>query len=431
MKKSPFRILWPALLLTLTLSGCRQPALPVKLTPTAAPSALIGGAPATGRIVAGGRVVPARSVALGFASGGIVTQVSVKLGEQVAAGQALAQLDTGLLDRQLVLAEANVAVAQARLDQLSHGPAEADIAAARQNVASAQATYARVAAGPGAADLAAAKAALAAAEESYAQVRAGPQAEELAQLKAMAENAKAALDQAQAAYDQVRTNPNVAMLPQSVALQQATNNHNAAIAAYQAAANHPTASELAAAAAQVQAAQAALARLTPDVPQMQAALAAVENAKAQLARLQPSADDLAVLQASLKAAQASRDLAAAQLKNATLSAPFAGAVMKLDIAPGEYAAPGAAVLLLADISAWQVETTDLTELNVAEVAEGARVTVTFDAIPGLELTGRVSMVKPYGESKQGDIVYTVNVILDRQDPRLRWNMTAKVNIESR
>jgi hypothetical protein len=35
----------------------------------------------------------------------------------------------------------------------------------------------------------------------------------------------------------------------------------------------------------------------------------------------------------------------------------------------------------------------------------------------------------YGESKQGDIVYKVTVSLDKYDERLRWNMTAKVNIE--
>ncbi len=423
------RFLWPVLLLSLVLAGCRQQTLTVKPTPTAAPPTSAGGTPLTGRIIAGGRVVPARSAALSFASGGIVTQVPVKLGEQVAAGKLLAQLDTATLDAQLAVAEANLAGAQARLDQLSHGPSESDIAAAKQSVASAQATYDRLAAGPNAAELAAAKAALAAAQQNEARVRAGPSTEELAQLKALAANTKAALDQAQAAYDQVRANPNVAMLPQSVALQQATNNYNAAVAAYQVAASHPTASELATAAAQVQASQAALDRLTPDAAQVQAALAAVENAKAQLARLQPSADDRAVLQAALNASQASRDLAAAQLKNTRLVAPFAGSVMKLDLAPGEYAAPGAPAVLLADTSAWQVETTDLTELNVAEIGEGVRVTVTFDALPGLELAGRVSEVEPYGESKQGDIVYTVNVILDRQDPRLRWNMTAKVSIE--
>lgn len=418
-------------LLSLTLAGCRRPELPVKPTPTAAPAASTSGAQTTGRIVAEGRVSPARSAALSFATGGIVTQVSVALGQQVTAGQVLARLDTSLLELQAAQAEARVAEAQARLNQFNLGPSEQEAAAARQNVASAQATYDRLLAGPDAAEIAAARAALAAAQQNEARVRSGPSADELAILKALAANAKAAVDQAQAAYDQVRSNPNIAMLPQSVALQQATNNYNAAAAAYAAAAGHPTAWKLAAAAAQVQASQAALDRLTPDAAQVQAALAAVETAKAQLAKLQPSADDRAVLEAGLKVARAGRDLAAGQLKTAALTAPFAGTVMRLDLDPGEYAAPGAPVLLLADTSAWQVETTDLTELNVIQVGEGAAVRLTFEAIPGLELSGHVSMIKPYGESRQGDIVYPVSVTLDRQDPRLRWNMTVKVRIESR
>lgn len=434
MKKLPFRLAWLAVLLSLVLAGCRSTELlPEKPTPTAAPAATGRTAASSGRIVAGGQVVPVRSAALSFLTGGIVAQVPVKLGDRVEAGAVLAQLDSATLDLQLKLAEANLAASQARLAEFGRGPEEADVAAAQQNLASAQATYDKLAAGPSAADLAAAQAALKAAQQYQAQVQAGPDAAVLAQLKAQAENAQAALAQAQAAFDQVKTSPNIAMLPQSTALQQATNNYNAATAAYTAAAGHPTAAERAAAAAEVQAAQAALARLAPDAVQLQAALAALENARAQLARLEraPAAEDRAVLQANVEASQASRDLAAAQLRNATLAAPFAGSVMKLDVVPGEYVAPGAVVVLVGDVSTWEVQTTDLTELNVAEVAEGAAVTLTFDAIPDLELTGRVAAIEPYGESHQGDIVYTVNVILDRQDPRLRWNMTAKVSIESR
>jgi len=382
-------------------------------------------------VVAEGRVIPTNSVNLSFASGGIVAEVPVALGDQVAAGQVLVHLDTGVLEQQLAQAEANLAGAQARLDQFDRGPAEQDVAAARQNVASAQAAYDKLAAGPSASDLVAARAALAAAQQNYARVAAGPTADELAQLSAQLANARASLEQAQAAYDQVKGNANVAMLPQSAALQQATNNYNAAIAAYQAAAGRPAPAELAAAKAQVEASQAALDRLTPDAAQGQAALAALENARAQLARLEQGSDDRAVLEANVNAAQAGRDLVARQIKNADLVAPFAGTVMKLDISAGEFAAPGAAVLLLADTSTWQVETTDLTELNVAEISEGSPVAVTLDAIPDLELPGRVSTIAQFGESRQGDIVYTVNVILDRQDPRLRWNMTAKVVIESR
>ncbi len=83
---------------------------------------------------------------------------------------------------------------------------------------------------------------------------------------------------------------------------------------------------------------------------------------------------------------------------------------------------------LADTANWQVETTDLTELNIVNVAEGMPVSLTFDAIPGLQLTGKVMQIKPFGDTRQGDIVYTVVVKPDQQDPRLRWNMTSKVTI---
>ncbi len=111
-------------------------------------------------------------------------------------------------------------------------------------------------------------------------------------------------------------------------------------------------------------------------------------------------------------------------------APFAGTVETLDINAGEYVMPGALVLHLADTSTWQVQTTDLTELNIASVQPGNPVTLTFDAIPGLQLMGKVTSIQPYGVSKQGDIDYTVVVTPDQQDPRLRWNMTAKVSIQA-
>jgi len=54
--------------------------------------------------------------------------------------------------------------------------------------------------------------------------------------------------------------------------------------------------------------------------------------------------------------------------------------------------------------------------------------MTFDAIPALELSGKVTHIKVLGENKQGDITYIVTVTPDRQDERLRWNMTASVAI---
>jgi HlyD family secretion protein len=424
------------LLLILVMSGCtNQAKLSAEPTPAIDAEALAGiqvRAQDNGRqIIAQGRVVPVRSAALGLPSAGIVISVPVTLGEHVTAGQLLAQLDTRQLALQLTQAEANLAIAQAKLAQLTQGPTAQDVAAAQQNVASSQAAYDKVRAGPAASDVAAARAALTAAQQNYASVRAGPTAEQMSSLTAQLNNARAALNQAQAAYDKIKGEPNVGARLESLQLQQATNNLTVATAAYTDAQAHPNEAELAAASSQVQAAQAELDRLTPDAVEIQAQLTALENAKAALARLQPSAGDRVVLEAGVTSAQVTRDLAAEQLAAASLLAPFAGTVMTLDIEAGEYATPGTPVLRLADTSAWAIETTDLTELNIAQIEEGLPASVTLDAIPGLELSGYVSQIKPYGDTRQGDIVYTVIVTPDQQDERLRWNMTAKVSIGSR
>jgi len=425
------------LLLVVLIGGCTgRPKPPAEPTPTAnveAPAKTKVGAP-TGdgrQIIAEGRAVPVHSAALSLPSAGVVVSAPVTLGQQVAAGQVLAQLDTRQLALQLTQAEANLATAQAKLNQLSQGPTAQDVAAAQQNIASAQAAYDKVRAGPAVSDVAAARAALTATQQNYASVRAGPTAEQLSSLAAQLSNARAALGQAQAAYDKIKGAPDVGARPESLQLQQATNNLNVAAAAYKDAQAHPTEAELAAASSQVQAAQAALDRLAPDAAEIQAKLTALENAKAALAKLQPSAGDRAVLEAGVKSAQVARDLAAEQVSAARLLAPFAGTVMTLDIQAGEYATPGMPILRLADTSAWEIETTDLTELSVAQIKEGMLASVTLDAIPGLELSGHVSQIKPYGNTRQGDIVYTVVIAPDQQDARLRWNMTAKVSIGSR
>ena len=239
-------------LLALLFAGCTgQPKPSAEPTPTvgvAVPAKTQSGSQVSGRqIIAEGQVVPVRSAALGLPSAGAVISVPVTLGAQVKAGDILAQLDTRQLELQLAEAGANVAVAQAKLDQFNQGPAAQDVAAAQQNVASAQAAYDKVHAGPAAPDVASAQAALSAAQKNYVSVRAGPSAEKLLNLAAQRDNARAARDQAQAAFDRIKGAPDAGARPESLQLQQATNNFNAADAAYKDAQGHPTDAELAAA----------------------------------------------------------------------------------------------------------------------------------------------------------------------------------------
>ena len=108
---------------------------------------------------------------------------------------------------------------------------------------------------------------------------------------------------------------------------------------------------------------------------------------------------------------------------------MAGVMAQLDADVGEQVAPGQVVVRLADTSQWQIETDDLTELDVVDVQVGAPVEITFDAMPDLELTGTVERIKAIGENKLGDMTYTVIIRPDRLDDRMRWNMTATVTIE--
>ncbi len=62
------------------------------------------------------------------------------------------------------------------------------------------------------------------------------------------------------------------------------------------------------------------------------------------------------------------------------------------------------------------------------MAEGDEVSLTFDAIPGLELPGQVLRIKPLGEEKLGDVTYTVIISPGEQDSRLKWGMTAVVTL---
>ena len=51
------------------------------------------------------------------------------------------------------------------------------------------------------------------------------------------------------------------------------------------------------------------------------------------------------------------------------------------------------------------------------------------SLPGLELPGKVTSIRAFGEKKRGDITYTVFIEPDRYESQLKWSMTAIIKIE--
>ena len=163
--------------------------------------------------------------------------------------------------------------------------------------------------------------------------------------------------------------------------------------------------------------------------------ASLESAKAELAQAQKEYDKLAsgsdsgekaVAEAQYDAARANLAAARAALADVELLAPFDGTVAGLKVKGGESVSPGQTVISVADFSGWIVKTTDLTELDVVEIAEGQAVTITLDAIPDAGLEGLVQSTGQNYTEKQGDVVYEVTVELTETQPTMRWGMTAVV-----
>ena len=140
-------------------------------------------------------------------------------------------------------------------------------------------------------------------------------------------------------------------------------------------------------------------------------------------------ETVAVAEADVQAAQVAVAQAKATLAETELLAPFAGTIASLEINVGEQIAAGSPVIRLADLSRWQIETEDLKESEAIGIRPGDKVTLTFDAIPGLKQNGTVGRIRPIGEDNRGDIVYTLVIDPSEYDERLLWNLTAVVGID--
>ncbi len=302
-----------------------------------------------------------------------------------------------------VVAEAQVVpVRGASLSFTTGGVAAEVLAREGDRVAAGQVLIRLASARQVTARVAQAEAALERARARLAELRAGARPEEVAVSQAAADAAEQRVQQAEAALRLAESD-----------LRRAEQLYNDGILARgqveQARATHETA------------------RL-----ELEAARAELRRARAQLKLTTQGvrSETVTAAEADLASAAAGRREAAAALAETELRAPFGGVVAALDVKANEFVTPGAPIVHLADTSGWMVETTDLTELGVARIREGDPATMTFDALPGLILTGRVTGIKTHGENRQGDIVYTVTIRPDRHEPRLYWNMTASVAIKA-
>ncbi len=107
-------------------------------------------------------------------------------------------------------------------------------------------------------------------------------------------------------------------------------------------------------------------------------------------------------------------------------APFAGVIAKVSVKKGDSISSGGAVVTI--ITKQNTAEISLNEVDVAKIKVDQKVNLTFDAIDGLILSGKVAEIDTLGTVTQGVVTYNVKIILDAQDDRIKLGMSVSAVI---
>lgn len=359
-------------------------------------------------VSATGVVVPEKWTTLSFFVAGMLVDLNIEVGDSVEAGQIIARVDSSEIEPLIREAEADLVASQADLARIKAGPLEEEVEAAKQALAAANAGTA---------------AAAAQRDELYHDVT----ETEIIQ-------AEQAVREAQELYNDLQQNmDSIIKWADTVDIADWVGKSNPL------ASGEMLAYQIELAELSLQAAQAYLDDLLdgpdPDVLRIANARVWIASAQAEAARARmelleagAAPQDIALYEAEVGRAEATLEVYSAQLERTKMIAPFDATVTELYVNPNEFVPSGLQLVQLADLTSLYVETTDLNEIDVARVKVGDAAIVTFDALPGVEVTGTVTRIAPKSSEGTG-VNFTVYIELDEIPEAVRWGMTAFVDIE--
>jgi HlyD family secretion protein len=248
----------------------------------------------------------------------------------------------------------------------------------------------------------AAEAAHDAALANFALLDAGPTQEQLAVAQTVVDRAQLALEAAQAAYDAL---PEAALdTPDGRAL-----------------------------AAQVDQAQAGLANAQAQYD-LQAAGTRPEQRSAAEAQATAAQWQAAAAGAQVTAAQASLNALDVQIGRLSVTAPVDGVVLARAIQPGEFASPGAPLLVVGQLDELTI-TVYVPETRYGQLQLGQSATVTVDSYPGATFIARVTHIADQAEFTPRNVqtaegrkttVFAIKLSIANPDGRLKPGMPADV-----
>lgn len=165
--------------------------------------------------------------------------------------------------------------------------------------------------------------------------------------------------------------------------------------------------------------------------QVSAAENSVASAQANLdlKKAQARPADVAAAQAQVTSALGQVQLAEADLENTIIRAPADGTITKVDAKVGQQAMASTPLIVLQDVGNLHVEA-NVSEANIALLKPSQEVELTFDAL-GLDrkFTGKVQAVDPASTVVSGVVNYKVTIALDKIE-EIKPGMTANLTVKT-
>jgi HlyD family secretion protein len=405
-----------------------------------------------GLLVASG-FIGAEEILISTEVSGRIQALYAEEGDSVLAGQALAQLDTTVLDAKIQQAGAALRGAEAELAQVKAGASPKEIAVAKAAVAIAEegVVSAEKAAKMAQGNVAAAEATLQAAQAELARLRAGPDSYEVALAEAELELARERLPVLWAVRDSIGGSQHRGEVPRGSyeAAKAAVSEAEIQVRILELqleelkAGVHPD--DLEAAQAAVEAAQAGVDASESQVvmaqQQLEAARARLREAQAQLRLVEAGAtsEETEMAQAQVSGARAALQILKIQHNKMTLHAPRDGLVLERTINMGEMALPGSILFRLANLDRVELSVY-VPEVELGRVQLGQIVAVTVDSFPGRAFPGQVVHISSQAEftprniqtrEQRGSQVFAVKIELPNSDHALKPGMPADADFMER
>jgi HlyD family secretion protein len=440
-----------AVLALLVLAACSSG------PPSVGSTAIVARATITDQVSSSGAVAASASENVGFAKGGKLTSLKVRVGDRVTAGQVVATVDTFAARQVLKQQKANLAAQEAALDRVIDSPsvsgAQATLSQSRVILTATRRQISAV----GTADDSAI-------HRARAQLRAA---------RRTAAKADDAVDAAQAACKVPGTPPATC----AAQVASASSSQASAEQGVEAAKTTLTAAE------QKKKVDAAAGQVSVETSRQ--GVVTAQNALSSASSDRPHAIDQQL--ALVRGAEVLVRSAQKDVDDGTLAAPTDGVVSAINGVVGEYLSPssgttalapgsraaipgsgsaaggagaggagaggagaggagaggagaggagagaaairpgGSQFLVLSRARSFQV-VVPFEESDAAQIASGQRVSVSFDAIPGLTEDGTVVALSPSASAISGVISYYVTVGLEGRNSRLRDGQTARVDV---